>query len=500
MKTRNLLMGAALALIAPLAFVNVGCGEEPAPVETDAGQVGTDGGTADDAGTNGGTDAGEQTDAGTRTDGGTQGPTNSSIWFFGDYKVDNKYSVGRHDLPAGETTDLGYDDLGTSRPTQWDVSADGTRVVLHGARTVAGRLDLLLIDSDGTVSTLVEMASTDGSKDVIDMFFSPDGSKVLFRADYDVDGQNDVYVVPTAGGTPVKVSPDRPGDASNPASLAAISMAWSATGKYVAIVGDLNVDRANELYIADVSGATPTIVTGLSVDDIGDVTGTSPDVGSFGAIGHPAWSGDDRVVFKARKVGQTNYSLYSVKADGTDLQRVANSPVETVDVGGFAVSPDGKLVAYTATAITDGAYEMYVLPLDGSAEPTLLSSGEVAEGRSAQTTSLTFSPDNTKLAFIADYDAEAVGHMDLYVAPVNGKAIRLVALPQSDDKDVDVTDGLAWAPDSSGIAFAAEYFVKNDIEVFRTADLVTPDQEPITVQRFPAGGDAHPDVYWTPQP
>ncbi len=490
MKTRNLLMGAALALIAPLTILNVGCGDEPTPADTDAGQIATDAGSTegDDAGTNGGNDAGTETDAGTQPNG------ESKIWFYGDYKTDNKYAVARHDLPAGETTDLAFDDLGSGRVNQWDVSSDGKKVLMLAARVQAGRQDLVTMNADGTgLTNLVEMPGT-GPQDMTDARFSPDGTKILFRADYAEDGVNDVYVVPTSGGTPVRITPDRP-SSGDPKALGASAMAWSPTGKYVAIVGDYTTDRALELYIADISGAAPTVVTALPASEIGDVSG---ETASFGVASQLAWSNDDLVVFKVRKVGSAAYNLYSVKPDGSGLQKVAQAPADTVDIGGIAVSPDGKTLAYSADAITANADEVYVLPLDGSAAPKLISSGTVAAGRSILFNSLTWSPDGTRLAFAADYDATAEGHFDLYVAPADGTAIRLVAVGDSADKDVDVTDGIAWAPDSSGIAFAADHLVKDDTDIFRTTDLTTPNQTPITVQKFVSGGDAHDDVYWTP--
>jgi hypothetical protein len=44
-----------------------------------------------------------------------------------------------------------------------------------------------------------------------------------------------------------------------------------------------------------------------------------------------------------------------------------------------AISPDGEQVAYLADQITDGRYELFSVPIDGSAAPVRLSpSGRTA--------------------------------------------------------------------------------------------------------------------------
>lgn len=524
MKLRNPLMSVAIALLVPMTALNVGCGAEEPDETDDVGTSNPDAGTTngddagtngdDDAGTNGGEDAGtDEADAGTddedagtddedagtdETDAGQQPDDESRIWFYGDYKVDNKYSVGVHEHPEGTTTDLAFDELGASRAVQWDVAPDGSKVALVGAKTVSGRQDVLLLNGDGSgLATLVAMPSTDGSQDASEVAFSPDGTQVSFRASYAAPGLVDAFVVPTAGGTPVQISPARPAASATDTTLGAVAMRWSPSGRYVAVVGDLNVNRANELYIADLSGATPTIVTAVPVSEIGDVSALTGN-NVAGVAHHLAWSLDDRLIFKLRKADQDNHGLYSVKPDGTELERVAQSPDETVDVGAFAVSPDGKRLAYSADAISAGAYETYMLPLDGSASAERISSGSVGDGRSVFVSGMRWSPDSSMLAFIADYDAGAVGHFDLYVSSPQGPSVRLVAVGDTDDSGVDVEDGFAWAPDASGIVFAADHRSRNDVEVFRTTDLITADQTPLLVQGVTSGGDVSSAVFWTP--
>ena len=78
--------------------------------------------------------------------------------------------------------------------------------------------------------------------------FSPDGTKLAYSADY--DGNVDVYVVPTAGGTPVRLThhpmPDR-------------VVGWHPDGKRVLFASgrESGRQRYNQFYLASVEGGLP---------------------------------------------------------------------------------------------------------------------------------------------------------------------------------------------------------------------------------------------------
>src|SRR5579871_2561841 len=112
------------------------------------------------------------------------------------------------------------------------------------------------------------------------------------------------------------------------------------------------------------------------------------------------------------------------------------------------LSPDGRLIAYVVTHIDreESAYRsaIWVVPVDGSAEPRTLASG----GR--RDSSPRWSPDGKWLAFTSNRDGEdeEKAKTQLYVMPADGGEPRKLT-----DGDESV-EAFAWSPDSSRIAFA----------------------------------------------
>jgi len=84
-----------------------------------------------------------------------------------------------------------------------------------------------------------------------DPLFSPDGSMIAFAGEY--DGAPDLYVIPTDGGAPLRLTWD--GDDSIRA------VGWSADGKNVMIrSGRLNGEWHNRLWRVPVTGGTPELI------------------------------------------------------------------------------------------------------------------------------------------------------------------------------------------------------------------------------------------------
>ncbi|MFN7132758.1 MAG: TolB family protein, partial [Myxococcales bacterium] len=278
MRTRNLLIAAAVTLLAPLALFTVGCGDEP-PAETpDAGQVRDAGAQPPDAGdgnNNGGSDAGTETDAGQTTDGGhVPLPGESRIWLRGDFATNDKVELGRYVLPNGPSEVV----AGLGKVNAFDVSADGQWVAIATDKDKANRYDLYLMRGDGSELTkIVEMPAD--NRTIMEVRFSPDGQRLAFEGDFTTAGLRDVYVVPVAlaTATPVRVSPARPSGVQTPNSLQPDTFAWSRDSTHLAISGDFNTNRAFQLYAVDVTAATPAPVELTTVANAGAVA--TADVG-----------------------------------------------------------------------------------------------------------------------------------------------------------------------------------------------------------------------------
>lgn len=130
------------------------------------------------------------------------------------------------------------------------------------------------------------------------------------------------------------------------------------------------------------------------------------------------------IAFLSDRAAST-YELYVMNADGTDPRALAAAG------DGFHAgpswSPDGQRIAYTKVVpdergILDnhGPFEIWVTTLDGG-EHTLLSAGITDEILALPWPTPTWSPDGTRLAFIAAYEADTGDTLSgVYVVAADG--------------------------------------------------------------------------------
>ena len=100
--------------------------------------------------------------------------------------------------------------------------------------------------------------------------------------------------------------------------------------------------------------------------------------------------------------------LYTVNADGSQLRRLTHDRVTEV---GPVWSPDGKAIAYKATAIVKGATFMknalITIPSRGGKRRMLVSSAALAAYGIKDFEDLSWSPDGRRLAFTAQWFGNA---------------------------------------------------------------------------------------------
>lgn len=459
----------------------------------DAGKDGAikDGASADTGVKDGGTDAsdGAVVDA---------GPT-TNLFFLGDFATNNVVQLGRALLPSSSANPIAITDgVHTAKQVvAFDALADGTKIVVAADLLVTGRFDLVVANANGTGAVVIATMPATGG--VSDIALSPDGTKVAFVADIDTDTANDAYVVPFAGGAaPVRVSPR----ASADVALDAQTIAWSRDSVYLAVAGDFTVDKKNELYIADTSVAVPVPVAALAEAGL-------PAPAATGTVGistglRPIWTSSGTVCAKADLTGATPapFRLYCAAANGSGFAAPTNFPGGAARLGAYGISPDGATIAFAADTLNVDAYEIYTMPADDSAAPTRITSGAIAVAAAgafrgpAFSNPLTYSPDGTMIAFIADIAVD--NRNELYVVAADGatpeKRVALVGAAGDAERDVQT---FAWSVDSKALAFVADHRVNNDFELFRIPNVTTVDQIPTLVRGVAASGDIT-DLLWRP--
>jgi Tol biopolymer transport system component len=171
-----------------------------------------------------------------------------------------------------------------------------------------------------------------------------------------------------------------------------------------------------------------------------------------------------RVVFIADKTNDDEFELFSVvPGSGLEPTPLSGSLAPGADVGRLFLSPDGRRVAFSADLNTDGVLELFIAPLDGSSAPQRVS-GTFVTGGTFNPFLVAFSPDGSRVAFTGDKLVDE--RTELFVAPVDGSAEPVaVSGALVDGGDVDA-DGFAWSPDGRRLAFLADKRVNDTNELF----------------------------------
>jgi Tol biopolymer transport system component len=206
------------------------------------------------------------------------------------------------------------------------MSPDGKRVV-YAVRMGEKKSDIFIAPLDGSKPVRLTGGGYNHTP-----AWSPDGRRIAFISDRDGAGPQ-VYVMNADGSNQTRLTKDDTRD-YNPA--------WSPDGKRITYYAERG-DRKDQVWVMNADGSEAKLLTG--------------------GVGHnifPAFSSDgSRVLFATQREGDDWFKIYSLKIDGTDLQKLCDQQAS------FArPSPDGKKIAFIAGRFPENA--IYVMNTDGT--------------------------------------------------------------------------------------------------------------------------------------
>jgi Tol biopolymer transport system component len=439
----------------------------------------------------GGTGGGEGGSAmggmgGMGTGGTGGGSAGQAVLVYGDHATDNTHQIDRLSFPGAMKTKLALMGLAAADIQSVAVSPDGTKLAVAGVDMPMGNpvLNVYAIDGSGAPKNLVTMPTKDQAFNFI--AWSPDGKWIAFTGELELNNQTALYVVPSDGAMKAK----RVSQTSADTKLNVSRFAWArkadASHAYLAFAGDVLIDNVTGLWVYDV--ITNNLAAIAPTNLLADMKEVSPSFLEFDSA--------DKIYFKSNHE-VVAFRLYRASTSGADLEQVPGSKKTNgageASVGSFALSPDGKKLAFAADAPTQNLYQLYVgdVGQDNAAPVSNVQMTAPASGTRGPSffSEVAWSPDQKLVAVAADW---AVGANDvdnafgLFVLPASGAAggVRIINATASNQS----VGSLAFSKDSARLYATGDLVIDNGNELYSTSDFTTADQKPasITAQSVPS--------------
>lgn len=295
------------------------------------------------------------------------------------------------------------------------LSADGSKFVFpeDGAA--------FLVDVSGpTPSAAVAFTPAPPSGGgVINLVLSADGSKAVVVGDLDTNDVFELYVADLSGATPgLAQKASGPLVPNGDVSFGVLNFTLqqiSDDGGTVSYIADADTDEVQELYVVDVSGATP----GPAIKVNGALAGGGAVLPGFNGAGVELAPDGKSIAYLADERSDEVVELFYADLSGATpgpAQRVSGALTKDGDVTAFAVAPDGSGLAYLADQNTDSVGELFYVDLRGAvpSAPKRIN-GDLGDGNGVSST-FVFSPDGSRLAYAADEDVD--GRTELYLGSI----------------------------------------------------------------------------------
>ncbi len=422
-------------------------------------------------------------------------PTSTSttrVWVTGDLAVDNQLKAGTFfddaTLPVTPTLFPTAGNLAANGKS-FDVSADGSKIAYLADSTTAGRFDLYVAGAAGANPVMVFQAPAGVT--LSNPQFSPDGTKIAYLADPVLATMKDLFVIAAAvNSTPVKLSPDRVANASGLSVFT--GLVWSSDSKYIGYSARITALNFDEALVVDTSVATPVSKFVIPKADI------APNGnGAQGVRGFAAFDNVGHVYFRARLETGGRFKLYRANLDGTgrvvQVLAPARSDASAADFGGFGITPDGTKMVFAADAPTATTYQLYLVTL-ATPTPLKLTNATVANTEPAFNNPLMFSPDVSKVAFVADYAVD--GEFEPHVAKLDGTQDLRLAKSMVANGD---TEALSWTRDGAALWVQCDLTTNNDTRVYRVSATMADQVLSSALAGLPVAGADVDGIYTVPR-
>ncbi len=249
---------------------------------------------------------------------------------------------------------------------------------------------------------------------------SPDGKFAVYdlkRYDADTDkGNSDLYLVPTAGGKPQRLTSSK-GNETEPT--------WSPDGRFIAFVAKRGDDKQPQLYVIAANGGEATRVS----------------------------NADRRRLPSDAGLQARGRFITEVWPDITDWAKTKEKMTQREEWKMSAMTWDRPPVTHWDHFIEDRIPHLYSVAIDGATPVAItLDSGQSLPRRENGKDSYDISPDGREIAFVANTDTTGRDeNTDVYVVPATGGAAKNLTAdnPAGDESP-------SYSPDGRYLAYSMQ--------------------------------------------
>ncbi|MFK7936542.1 MAG: 3-coathanger stack domain-containing protein, partial [Saprospiraceae bacterium] len=154
-------------------------------------------------------------------------------------------------------------------PFSAQISPDGSRLIFLANLAETAAAELYSVPIAGGTLTKLNPSFADNSREVQDfgIRISPSSSHVVYTADQETDNVFELFSVPLAGGTSVKLNPTLAGNRS----IDGGSVLISSNGEQVIYISDQETNNVDELFIVPITGGTAIKLNPDFTNNNGDI-------------------------------------------------------------------------------------------------------------------------------------------------------------------------------------------------------------------------------------
>jgi len=301
-----------------------------------------------------------------------------------------------------------------SLPVKKGVLENGEVLAFSHASLLGGLADIYLIDSNQGIRLAGEPKKYDTGP-----LWSPDGSQLIYMGSFGWEA--DLFLLDIESRESHQITQD---------GYYKYSPRWSPDGEYLAYLNTEDPEHPS---------LHPELLNNLELS-----TGENHTI-EFERVLDYRWLPESQSIFTLAKT-DVGFSAYKVNLDGSreKLNARLNFLEEAVYV---SLSPDSSMAAYVVPATDPDALvdPLYVASIDGS--------GEYEVGSFAIDSSMVWSPDGERLAFVT-FDEDY--RYALYVVNADRSGLKeLLVLDTGDDSGEILPGTPAWSADSQKLAIGS---------------------------------------------